>query len=719
MVSIGARSREPVGEPVAKERPRPAGNPVAPPPPVRRAAPADDPLGASLARAVEDRATHVAAGIAPALDARAEAEADGVADRVVAQIGELPGLRPSGDRLPAALSDALAREVGSVEHVRVHADGLSAQLAASIHARAFAAGSDIHLARGEGGAELLAHEAAHAALHLPRAAGTVHAKLMGTYAVLRAKGGTDSTGRGSRMLRRHWIRLLRAVEAYESLEADVVARRVGLQQVKARMLKLLDATAQQAAAWQQAHGGSDRGEQARQAGSRLPSDPGAKAARAQVVAMLLPRLRDERRALLDGSWADTTSLDTKTVSERGRPDRGALNEVVELTFDVGAGETFTGYFKEEKGFNPGVLTHELEAGIGQVDPNYGARAVAMTRLDALFGTNVLARTEFATYNGAMGTVGETAKGTRSDRLRYAITDRERRAARGGGAALVALEDPVLQKGLNQLQILDVICGQLDRHTGNFYIATDNHGRVTKVTGIDLDMAFGKEQKTGSRTERSIAKAHNYIGMPALVDADLAARIRGLAPSDVSAAIDGLLSVEEVDATVQRFTWVKREIAGLARVDEWDADTLERTQGADASAPVTGYIGNLASSLVSDFKAVGRRDIVHAAVEDADERHSAELPRETKAMITSLMNGAAVPLNDLYWQGKLTPAGMRAVVDDALDLLMGDHVLTTIILRVQAEATYMELRKETEDDLKAIFRVAIANHLSAHVGKVKV
>ena len=116
----------------------------------------------------------------PALDPIAEAEADAVATSVVDRIGPMPGLRPDGDRLPAPLAGALRDQVGPVGHVRVHSDHLSEQLADAVGARAFSAGSDVYLGGGEGGAELLAHEAAHAVLHPQPGADLVHAKLAGT-----------------------------------------------------------------------------------------------------------------------------------------------------------------------------------------------------------------------------------------------------------------------------------------------------------------------------------------------------------------------------------------------------------------------------------------------------------------------------------------------------------------------------------------------------------
>lgn len=110
-----------------------------------------------------------------AADGPAEAEAEAVAERVTARIGPDAGHVDADGRLPGRLAAALGAEVGCVDHVRVHDDALSELLAASVQARAFTAGRDIHLAAGEGGTHLLAHEATHAVRHPQPAPDVVHA----------------------------------------------------------------------------------------------------------------------------------------------------------------------------------------------------------------------------------------------------------------------------------------------------------------------------------------------------------------------------------------------------------------------------------------------------------------------------------------------------------------------------------------------------------------
>ena len=50
---------------------------------------------------------------------------------------------------------------------------------------------------------------------------------------------------------------------------------------------------------------------------------------------------------------------------------------------------------------------------------------------------------------------------------------------------INLKDKRIQKNLSDLQLMDALTGQLDRHLGNIFIDS----KTGKVTGIDNDMAF--------------------------------------------------------------------------------------------------------------------------------------------------------------------------------------------------------------------------------------
>ena len=268
------------------------------------------------------------------------------------------------------------------------------------------------------------------------------------------------------------------------------------------------------------------------------------------------------------------TLTDTTKTGTGATNQGAMNKVVEQHYGTEQG-AFSGFFKGEKGFDPTPAGHDVETGIRQADPNYGARAVAMTRIDQLLGTNLMVRTEFATSGGKLGTVGASAKGTRAVDSKFVLTDAER--ATNPGA--VSLQDAVLQKALNQMQIIDAICGQLDRHAGNWFVEADAQGRVTGVSGMDLDMAFGKDLTDPDG--KQARKAMHYRGMPQMVDADLAKRILLVEDDDIKTAVEGLLEKGEVDALVARFNVVKTKIQQIAKsgglVKVWDASTAAKAR----------------------------------------------------------------------------------------------------------------------------------------------
>jgi len=56
------------------------------------------------------------------------------------------------------------------------------------------------------------------------------------------------------------------------------------------------------------------------------------------------------------------------------------------------------------------------------------------------------------------------------------------------------DSPKVFNQLADLQVLDYICGNLDRHEGNFFMEFDTsdpeHPKLSKITGIDNDMSFG-------------------------------------------------------------------------------------------------------------------------------------------------------------------------------------------------------------------------------------
>ena len=574
-----------------------------------------------------------------AADDRAELEADAVAEKVLARIGgtgphahgpgcghgdavrrapapsagatigaaggaldqssssEIESARGGGVALDAGVRREMEAGFGrSLGDVRIHTDSRADQLSQQMSARAFTTGRDIFFGKGEydptsaAGRKTLAHELAHTV----QDGGSARRKLRGTAEAPESQGGDGNTTKGIRKkigAKTNWDLIVGNTRAYEAEEFKLTSKGTPsasqLRAAQPGMLKLLKKVRSAVKDWRKANSSEvendklekDMKQRAEQ-GEGL-EDTRSKAGRRQAVNMLEPRVSHEITLLSskDGAgWLSSLGLSPDKVIGTGATKSGQVNTASELHYDDGKGGTFSGYFKEDKGFAKQTQTQEDEVGITHQDPNYGARSVALYRLDQLFNAQVTARAEFAVHTttsgeSRLGTVLESAQGTSAGDTAFKLP--------GDDGPGVSLDDPVLQSGLNKLQILDAIAGQLDRHQGNYMIAQDKSGKVTGVTGIDLDMAFGKNMKSTGR----IDTAFNYLGLPEFIDKEMGDTILKVKPTDIRNALLGLLSKSEVEATVSRFNEVQQAVRDAKKagklVDKWDGTTKHGGSGQDA------------------------------------------------------------------------------------------------------------------------------------------
>ncbi len=548
----------------------------------------------AMLRELAPNAAKPESDIAVSGDQKAEAEADEVADAAVSKLGPEASKTPIIDgtlspTLRRALG-AVAPDVGALDRVRVHTDDAAHAATDSIGARAFTSGHDVSVAKGElrnhrEGNRLLAHEAVHAARHQAHGArDAVHAKLRGTRDALIAKGGGETSGKLRKLVHKktNWDKICDAVGAYEELEAAALKggnpKPTEMAKITPKLLGQLAKIEGACASWEKANK-SDANElretvhkKFRDENELAESDPRDKAERRQAIALLLPRVRLEVADLQAGKWTQSMGLsDKKKTDQTGKESEGGVNKVKELHYVTESGD-FSGYFKEDKGFaNKNYQGHEADVGIHQIDPNYGARTVAMYRLDQLLGANVTAKAEFAVHDGKLGTVLESAKGQEASDVKWAM-DEDQQKQLGPGAVLTS--DPILQKGMNKLQIFDAICGQLDRHQGNWYVDMDpKTGKVRGIKGIDLDMSFGSDQ-----TDPKKAVGENYLGLPEQMDAEFANRLLLVLPQDIRNALKGLLSDDEIESTIRRFEAVKVAIKKAEQnnklIEKWDEQTAD-------------------------------------------------------------------------------------------------------------------------------------------------
>jgi hypothetical protein len=129
----------------------------------------------------------------------------------------------------------------------------------------------------------------------------------------------------------------------------------------------------------------------------------------------------------------------------------------------------------------------------------------------------------------------------------------------------------LLEELNNLEWTDMVTGQADRHSANYMI--DIQGDAVKVTGIDNDFAFGKEQ-TGL-LQYNPGRGVTSPGEPQLIDRKIYRRLLAAEfDRDLLPRLQGLLTEAEIEASRQRFDAVTASARRLETqgcvVDDWMA-----------------------------------------------------------------------------------------------------------------------------------------------------
>src|SRR5688500_6810686 len=297
--------------------------------------------------------------------------------------------------------------------------------------------------------------------------------------------------------------------------------------------------------------------------------------RQRLINSLAPRLTMAKRHMNDPIKARTDETLNEGESQNDWKG-GQMKSLDKLAHNDGTTSIYT---REQHQITEQQQSDQEEGiGVDRENPHYGARAVAMTELDKLLGTNLLVKTQFGTHKSrdfvpggdpegivrpTMGIHMDEAKG---DQFRGLLEDDTKSSFVGEeGSNKLSLTDPTLQRELNKLQFLDVLSGQVDLHMGNVHVDMDkNTGKVKGITGIDNDMAFGKNQTTlePPKWGDGESKAPSWKGLPELVDSSMYNKLmRRSLRGHVSEALTGLLSEEEVDSTLSRLDMIQGQLGG--------------------------------------------------------------------------------------------------------------------------------------------------------------
>lgn len=123
------------------------------------------------------------------------------------------------------------------------------------------------------------------------------------------------------------------------------------------------------------------------------------------------------------------------------------------------------------------------------------------------------------------------------------------------------EDPFkipceMNSQLADLQILDYLSGNVDRHGGNMMYKVDETGKITGIMGIDNDTSFGKmpvDRKNGAFRLAGVDKLR-------VITTPMAAKIKNMTPDMLKFALRGRgLSEEEMKGACDRLTELKNAV----------------------------------------------------------------------------------------------------------------------------------------------------------------
>lgn len=226
-----------------------------------------------------------------------------------------------------------------------------------------------------------------------------------------------------------------------------------------------------------------------------------------------------------------------------------------------------------------------------------SRAVASREVDKLIGLNVCAQEKFGLDpdGGVMGiSIQCNGAGVRSQHGENEYGEKTT-------AFLTAnYADENIQRGINDLEALDYITGQTDRHPGNIFVDTD----TGKVTGIDNDLAFPEVEREEMIEREPLLAGKVVAGMPRMMHEDTAAKIMAIKPDALEAKLKSVLPPDrspglgdkEIQGAVKRLKAMQsalKEGGIIEVVPKFTQDTYDRAvklQRDSGMAKCTSYIG---------------------------------------------------------------------------------------------------------------------------------
>ena len=242
---------------------------------------------------------------------------------------------------------------------------------------------------------------------------------------------------------------------------------------------------------------------------------------------------------------------------------GAIHSVTRLRYETPTG-VVDKIFKGEDPVDPCPFDSITgpENYLDKNKPRFAARNFAAARFDRMLGTSLMPRMELAVHEGQLGVLMDVAKGVKPWEQHFNtynwIPVEDQRQPQVAAS---------IQQQLNSAEWLDGICAQQDRHAGNLFVDP----KSGKVTLIDNDMGFYPGQhhvRSASRNPGFRRFSGSTAGLPAVIDARVYQQLMSITPSQIQQQMNGLLTRQEIQATVDRVAELQhhaRQLADTGRV----------------------------------------------------------------------------------------------------------------------------------------------------------
>lgn len=328
----------------------------------------------------------------------------------------------------------------------------------------------------------------------------------------------------------------------------------------------------------------------------------------------------------------------------GGGEAGSANQVykAQTTEDMGTSGTNKGYAKKAPKVNQeldaatamdqiGLTSYDpinAEDGTSKYkiteDPRLIARQVMSSRLDKALGANVLTDEVFSKDKdegtiGISADVGEGYSPSRknlSGKVQVIDKDWQKWASKPENQdkdqtpqynertkkefTEIDYSKSEIQKNLSNLQVMDALTGQQDRHTGNMFINRD----TGDVKGIDNDAAFPQMSPDNVGIDKnhfSKKKMGGYKFNQKLIDHDLGMKILKMSKKDFINILKGKesdpenLDETEIKQSLLRFNAIKKKVLKYKvqgkLVKNWGKKSYARSQatGYDKQNKPTNYL----------------------------------------------------------------------------------------------------------------------------------